>query len=129
MVAEVTDSKTVQTVKGPRQLCYPAGWPDITAVLPVIGRLWAIECKTEDGKLRPEQEDRLPELEASGALVTIARDLTDVSSELKRQLEMLPKGAYIEYIQRMRQIWQETAERAAQRELQKSQAKRRQQKV
>ncbi|MEA2174215.1 MAG: hypothetical protein QOD00_1807, partial [Blastocatellia bacterium] len=109
-------SKTVQTVHGKRQLCYPAGWSDITAIIPFIGRLWAIECKAINGKLRPEQEDRLPELEASGALITIARDWLDVSSELKRQIDMLPRGAYEAHILKMRRVWQEAAQRASERE-------------
>jgi hypothetical protein len=125
VVAEVTDSQTVHTSRGKRQLCYPAGWPDITAIIPVIGRLWGIECKTEDGKLRPEQEDRLPELEASGALITIARDWQDVSSELRRQLAMLPKGAFEEHVLKMRRIWQEAAQRSDARERLKQERKAR----
>ena len=87
--------------------------------MPVTGRLWAIECKTAEGRLRPEQEDRLPELEASGALVTLARDLTDVSGEFKRQLALLPKGAFEQHILKMRALWQAAAQRSAEREQRK----------
>ena len=117
VIAEVTDSKTVQTMKGPRQLCYPEGWPDISALIPVTGRFWAIECKDLDGKLRPSQEARLPELEASGALITLARDLTDVSTELKRQLALLPRGAFEDYLVRLRHIRSAAAQREYEQEL------------
>lgn len=116
VIAEVTDSMTLQTVKGPRQLCYPDGWPDISALVPVTGRFWAIECKDRDGKLRPSQEARLPELEASGALITIARDQTDVSTELKLQLSLLPRGAFEQYIVKLRQIRSEAARLEYERE-------------
>jgi hypothetical protein len=91
----------------------------------VIGRLWAIECKTETGDLRPEQEARLPEIEASGALITIARDWLDVQRELRHQLSLLPKGAYEGYILNLRRIRQEAAQRADERERLKQERKAR----
>lgn len=93
----VTDSSTVDTPLGKRQLVYPEGWPDITAVIPVTGRIWVIEAKTEDGDVRPAQEDRLLELTASNALVTLARSVGDVADELKRQIEYLWKNHRTDY--------------------------------
>lgn len=94
---EVTDASTIQTPKGERQLVYPAGWPDVTAVIPVSGRAWLIEIKTEDGDVRPAQEDRLLELTASGALVTLARSVDDVADELERLIVYLWKHHRTEY--------------------------------
>lgn len=32
-----------------------AGWPDVALTIPGSGTLWLIECKSEVGRLRPEQ--------------------------------------------------------------------------
>jgi hypothetical protein len=115
----VTDSKTVKTAKGPRQLVYPNGWPDVTAVIPVTGRLWGIEIKTDDGDVRPSQEDRLLELTAANALVTLARSVEDVADELKRQIEYLWKHhrpAYQHYLTALSLQRAEATRRAAERE-------------
>lgn len=119
---EVTDSCTLKTVNGPRQLVYPEGWPDVTAVIPVTGRIWVIEVKTEDGEVRPAQEDRLLELTASGALVTLARSVGDVSDELKRQIELLWKERrreYQNYLTAITLLRRAAAQRAAEREAKK----------
>lgn len=115
--AAVTDSKTVKTVNGMRQLVYPEGWPDITASLPVTGRAWGIEIKTEDGELRDSQEDRLRELEASGWLITLARSVEEVNQEIKRQFALLDRKALVEYLTRIRELRSEAAQRAAVRQM------------
>lgn len=118
--AAVTDSKTVPTSKGPRQLVYPEGWPDVTASIPVTGRAWGIEIKTEDGKLRPAQEVKLREFQAAGWLITLARSVEDVNEELKRQVEYLwrhHRGDYENYLAELRRIRSEAARQAAEREL------------
>lgn len=119
---EVTDCATVVTTGGKRQLVYPEGWPDVTAVIPVTGRIWVIEIKTEDGDVRPAQEDRLLELTASGALVTLARSVGDVSDELKRQIELLWKERrreYQHYLTAITLLRRAAAVRAAEREANK----------
>jgi hypothetical protein len=57
------------------------GWPDVTGCLPG-GRLLAIETKTRDGRLRPAQVACLESLKAAGALVIIARSVSDVAAQL-----------------------------------------------
>lgn len=114
----VTDCSTVQTVNGERQLVYPAGWPDVTAVIPVTGRIWVVEAKTEDGGVRPAQEDRLLELTASGALVTLARSADDVADELKKQVEYLwqhHRRAYQNYLTAITLQREAARKRAAER--------------
>lgn len=74
VVYAVTNAKTVQTVNGPRQLVYPQGWADITAILPITGQIWAIEVKTDDGDQREAQKDVQALIEASGGKYTVARD-------------------------------------------------------
>jgi hypothetical protein len=55
------------------------GVSDILAIMPGgKGRLWAIECKTEEGELSPYQEDWLNKLQAAGGYVTIVRDVADL---------------------------------------------------
>lgn len=115
----VTDASTVKTPNGPRQLVYPEGWPDITAVIPVTGRIWVIEIKTEDGDVRPAQEDRLLELTASHALVTLARSVEDVNDELKRLIAYLWKHhrqEYQSYLTAITTLRRAAAQRAAERE-------------
>lgn len=116
--AAVTDAKTVQTVKGARQLVYPEGWPDITASIPVSGRAWGIEIKTEDGELRPAQEEKLNELEAAGWLITLARSVDDVNRELKRQIQALwtdRRKEYEDYLAALRRLRSDAARRASER--------------
>src|SRR5262245_25145002 len=57
-------------------------WPDITGVLPG-GRLLAIEVKRVNGAWRPGQWETLMSLKAQGALVVIARNISDVTAALK----------------------------------------------
>jgi hypothetical protein len=120
--AAVTDAKTVQTGKGKRQLVYPEGWPDITASIPVTGRAWAIEIKTEDGELRPAQEEKLLELVAAGWLVTLARSVDDVNGEIKRQFQLLweqHREAFKKYLATLRTIRSDAAQKSVERETRK----------
>ena len=67
------------------------GWPDITACLVAgftAGLLVAIEVKRADGTLRPAQRTVLGELEACGAVVIIARSLSDV---VERMASLCPE--------------------------------------
>ena len=107
----VTDAKTVQTTQGKRQLVYPAGWPDITAAIPLTARAWAIEVKTDEGELRESQIDKLAELRAAGWLVTVARSVEDVSQELKQQLAQLDRRALDAYFVALRHLRSAAAHR------------------
>jgi hypothetical protein len=64
------------------------GWPDITAVGP-DGRLVAIECKSERGKLSPEQIATLTNLMIHNAIVVEARSLGDVVDYLALRYDHL----------------------------------------
>jgi hypothetical protein len=57
-------------------------WPDLTGCLPPAGRMFAFECKSARGKLRPGQAERLAELRAAGALVLVPRTLREVAEAL-----------------------------------------------
>lgn len=115
--AFVTDAKTVQTVGGKRQLVYPEGCPDIIASIPITGRAWGIEIKTEDGALRPSQEEMLPQLESAGWLITLARSVEDVNAEIKRQLAMLDPREFENYMVRLRLLRSAAARLRAEREM------------
>jgi hypothetical protein len=123
VVYAVTNAQTVETEGGARQLVRPAGWPDVTALMPVTGRLWAIEVKTEKGKLREAQEDMLALIEASGGLVTIARDCLPIRQILNDHLQKYgaPElSIYMRLITRLKHIYQEHARaRAAHKKLAK----------
>ncbi|HEX8773712.1 MAG TPA: VRR-NUC domain-containing protein [Pyrinomonadaceae bacterium] len=97
VVYAVTNARTVETDEGKRQLVKPAGWPDITAILPITGRLWAIEVKTEKGKLREAQEDMLALIEASGGLRTVARDCLIIRQILNDHLAQYETPALLSY--------------------------------
>jgi VRR-NUC domain len=108
VVYAVTDAKTVHTADGPRQLVWPEGWPDITAILPVTGQIWAIEVKTENGKLREAQEDMLALISASGGLVTVARDCLVIRQILNEHLARYRAeelSIYLRTIIRLKQIF------------------------
>jgi hypothetical protein len=102
--AAVTDAMTVDTPKGKRQLVYPAGWPDITASIPVTGRAWAIEVKKAGGEYREAQEKKLAELELAGWLVTRAegeQGVVDVELEIRHQLALIERRAFEAYLIRL----------------------------
>lgn len=86
IVYAVTDAALVETEGGRRQLVRPAGWPDITALLPFTGRLWGIEAKSAKGKQREAQSDMQALIEASGGLYTVARDCLVVREILNSHL-------------------------------------------
>jgi len=111
----------VQTSDGPRQLVWPEGWPDITALMPVTGQLWAIEVKSEDGRLREAQEDMLALIEASGGRVTIARDclvIRQILNEHLAQYRADKLSPYMRHISTLKRVFTEhAAARAAKSKL------------
>lgn len=121
VVYAVTNAQTVETEDGKRQLVRPAGWPDITALLPITGRLWAIEVKSEKGKLREAQADMLALIEASGGLITTARDCLVIREILNDHLAKYKAeelSTYMRIISNLKRIYQEhAAARAAKQQL------------
>ena len=123
IVYAVTNSKTVETEDGPRQLVYPPGWPDITALMPITGQLWAIEVKTLKGKLREAQEDMLALIEASGGRVTIARDSLQIRDILNEHIAKFQPDKLFQYMQVIRHLKRVYQEHAALRALKRKAAK------
>jgi hypothetical protein len=61
-----------------------AGLPDILGILKKNpGKLFAIEIKSEKGKLSDDQRKWIYNLESAGAFVIIARDLETVIESLR----------------------------------------------
>ena len=60
------------------------GVSDILAVLPPSGRMLAVECKTGTGRLTPAQQKFLSEVERSGGIACVARDVLDVERVISR---------------------------------------------
>jgi hypothetical protein len=114
VVCAVTDAGLVD---GKRRMVYPAGWPDITAVLPVTGRAWLIECKTITGELEDSQRDLHPQLLVAGALLTIARNVEDVARVLDEHLSSLTAQQRIEYYRALREARREARERRQEKAL------------
>jgi hypothetical protein len=110
VVHAVTDAGLVA---GKRRMVWPAGWPDITAILPVTGRGWLIECKTLVGELEESQRDLHPEFLLTGALLTIARTVADVSRVLDEHLLSLSARQRIDYYQALRATRRAARERRA----------------
>ena len=52
-------------------------------ILPPDGQLLAVECKTEKGKLSPEQNEFLERVETSGGLALVVRSLNDLITALE----------------------------------------------
>jgi hypothetical protein len=121
----VTDARMIGTSKGNRYAVYPAGWPDITASIPLTGRAWGIEIKTSKGELRDSQKDLLPCLLAGGWLISIVRSVEEVNHELKVQLSLLDPKALDEYFVKIRQLHSEAAAREAERNFKKRQRRAR----
>lgn len=56
-----------------------AGQPDILGVIPKEGRMLAIETKGKREAIRAKQETLLAKLDKAGAVVIVARTLSDVT--------------------------------------------------
>ncbi|HZS09518.1 MAG TPA: VRR-NUC domain-containing protein [Blastocatellia bacterium] len=79
----VTDSSRAFGPDGePRKSKCRAGWPDVSGTLPPSGRAFYIETKSAKGRLRAEQKRVISRLRSAGALVIVARDLSDVITAL-----------------------------------------------
>lgn len=115
IVHAITDSGKVESVRGTRRMVYPAGWPDITAILPVTGQLWAIETKTQTGELEESQKDLHPVIEAAGALLTIARSVDDVRCVLNHHLLQFKVEELNAYFARLGQVRDQVARRQFER--------------
>lgn len=61
----------------------PKGTPDIVACAPG-GRFVAVECKTEKGRLTPQQEAFLDALKKNGAVVLVVRSLEELIAGLDK---------------------------------------------
>lgn len=59
----------------------PAGWPDITALLP-DGRFCGVECKSAKGRQSKVQKRMQDQIERRGGLYILARRVADVQKEL-----------------------------------------------
>jgi hypothetical protein len=117
VIHAITDARIVKTPDGPRRCVWPAGWPDITAILPITGEIWAIEVKTETGDLRDSQVETLPLIKASGGIVTVARDVLPVREYLNRHFEQFNVTQIDEYRREVRRIREEAARASLEREI------------
>jgi hypothetical protein len=60
----------------------PAGWPDITGLLP-DGRFIGVECKSKRGRQSPAQKAMAQEIRRRGGLYVLARRVEDVQREIE----------------------------------------------
>lgn len=116
VIHSVTDSRLVKTNTGWTRCVFQAGWPDITAILPITGQTWAIECKTQTGEMRESQIDLLPQLTATNALVTVARDIIPIRDILNEHFAKFSVAQINEYKDMIRRLRAEAARRATERE-------------
>ena len=59
----------------------PAGWPDITGLLP-DGRFIGVECKTPAGRQSPAQKDMEQKIRRRNGIYILARSIDDVEKAL-----------------------------------------------
>ena len=59
----------------------PAGWPDITGILPG-GRFIGLECKAKGGRQPPAQKAMQQEIEKRDGIYVLARGVEDVERRL-----------------------------------------------
>ena len=60
----------------------PAGWPDITGLLPG-GKFIGVECKAKRGRQSPAQKDMQEEITRRGGIYVLARSAEDLKEALK----------------------------------------------
>jgi hypothetical protein len=59
------------------------GVPDIVGLFPKSGRLFAVEVKTDRGRVRPEQQDFMDRINAEGGLAFVAHSVEEVMERLR----------------------------------------------
>jgi len=117
VIHAITDARLVPVGSSFRRCVWPDGWPDITAMLPITGQLWAIECKSETGELRESQIDLLPLVEASGGIVTIARDVLPVRQLINDHYARFTVAEINAHKGRVRGLREQAARRQIEREI------------
>lgn len=65
------------------------GFPDIAGVLP-NGKFFAIELKTEKGRLSPEQLEWITRLNMSGAMAIVLRSREEIDSFIQAAAQIKP---------------------------------------
>jgi hypothetical protein len=60
----------------------PAGWPDITGLLP-DGRFIGVECKSPTGRQSPVQQQMEQEIRKRNGIYVLARSIEDVQREIE----------------------------------------------
>ena len=61
----------------------PAGWPDITGLLP-DGRFIGVECKSPGGRQSPAQTQMEAEIRRRNGIYVLARSIDDVEQALRQ---------------------------------------------
>jgi len=64
----------------------PAGWPDITGLLPG-GRFIGVECKSKHGRQSAAQKEMEREVRRRGGIYVLARSAEDVREAIGRNAE------------------------------------------
>jgi len=59
----------------------PAGWPDITGLLP-DGRFIGVECKSPEGRQSPVQKQMEQEIRRRNGIYVLARSIDDVEGAI-----------------------------------------------
>lgn len=68
--------------------CSPIkGFPDLAGLFP-SGKFFAIELKTEVGRLSPEQVDWIKKLNMSGAMAVVLRSKAEIDSFIEAALKI-----------------------------------------
>jgi hypothetical protein len=88
--------------------------------LPITGQLWAIEVKTETGERRDSQLETLPLIEASGGLVTVARDTLVIRDIINAHYSRFSADEIEAHRRKVREL----RDAAARREVERAIAKR-----
>lgn len=68
--------------------CAEPGWPDLIGY-DAGGRFFAIEVKKADGKLSPEQVERIADIKACGGVAIVAYGVLDAVTQIKIELEAI----------------------------------------
>jgi hypothetical protein len=68
--------------------CSPIkGFPDLAGVFP-SGRFWAVELKTDKGRLSPEQTEWITKLNMSGAMALVLRSKDEIREFVAAAVQM-----------------------------------------
>lgn len=90
----VSNGPVIRSINGDQKVFSKSpikGFPDVAGVL-ANGRFFAIELKTEKGRLRPEQLEWITKLNMSSAMAVVLRSREEIDAFVQAAAQIKPRA-------------------------------------